>query len=764
MPFKASNIISLLFFLLFPAILFGQSVQLKGLVKDVDGKKLPHANVLILPDSTIVPSNLEGRFSTEVKAGLKRIKISYTGFERYQSTFLLQKDTTITFFLSPSIEQLEEVSVTANRYSQESLVSSSRTSTTTLSRKDITAIPALGGEADVVKTLQLLPGTARGMEGSSDLFVRGGAADQNLVLLDDAPIYNTSHLFGFLSVFNPDVLGKVEAITGGFPAEYGGRLSSVIDITSKNRIARQTHVSGNIGLIASRLFVEQPIIKDKVSVWVAGRRTYIDQVAGLINEELPYYFYDLNGKVIYKPGKQDELSFSYYGGEDILDLSQEEDDESFGFTSTYASGNKSQVFQWRHRNPGDWNVDLSLFHTSFHYDIRNVFEEDELIAYSFIEDYGAKLSFQKDSGWKGGSSKSGFEWTRHAVSPNVINSTGFFSDFLESSLNKGIIAHEMAAYVQQEWKLSSKWLVNAGIRGSLGLVQNSNYFTPEPRISVRYAVQENQAVKLSYSRMAQYMHRISNSAISTPTDIWYTVTDSVQPQTAHQLAVAWQKTLTAPDVLFSVEAYYKDMSKLIGFEEGTNLLLNSDFESKLIQGKGRAYGLEVLMRKEAGKFTGWLSYTLAWSWRQYNEINRGVWFPSRYDRRHNGAFVMQYELSNRWAASLVWEYISGSRFTPVIGQYVSPSPTLSGVELIPLFSGINQVKLADTHRLDLGIKFKSKPDRKFNWQISAGVNNVYNRASPIGIFIEQDETDGSLRYSQPGLFGLLPFLSFGFNF
>lgn len=263
--------------------------------------------------------------------------------------------------------------------------------------------------------------------------------------------------------------------------------------------------------------------------------------------------------------------------------------------------------------------------------------------------------------------------------------------------------------------------------------------------------------------MVQYLHRISNSAISAPTDIWYPVTDSIRPQTSHQVALAYQRKLKKPAIYLSVEAYYKTMNHLIGYEEGTNLFFNTDFESKLIQGRGRAYGLELLLKKESGKFSGWLSYTLSWSRRQFDEINTGTWFPSRYDRRHNGSVVMQYAFTKRFSLLMVWEFISGARFTPVIGQYVVFAPSLSGVDLIPLYSGINSVKLADAHRLDVGMKFRSKPTRKFQWHWFAGVYNVYNRANPVGINIVQDKEDNSLRYEQPGLFGLLPFISYGFK-
>jgi hypothetical protein len=248
-----------------------------------------------------------------------------------------------------------------------------------------------------------------------------------------------------------------------------------------------------------------------------------------------------------------------------------------------------------------------------------------------------------------------------------------------------------------------------------------------------------------------------------PTDIWYPVTDSIKPQTAHQLAAAWQYVPNETSLFFSIEAYYKSMADLVGYEEGTNLFLNTDFASRLIQGRGKAYGFEFLVRKNAGKFSGWISYTLSWSYRQYDQINRGDWFFSRYDRRHNGAIVLQYELTRRLTTSIVWEYISGSRFTPIIGQYTVVSPTLTGVDVIPVFSEINSVKLADAHRLDVGLKFKSKLGRKFQWHWFAGVYNVYNRATPVGIVIVPNEQDGSLSYQQPGLFGLLPFISYGFK-
>jgi hypothetical protein len=750
-------------FLILPFSARGQ-VQVSGFVKNELNEKLAFANILLLPDSTVLFTDSEGKFSKSFPASSKMFSISFIGYETLVQRLNIRRDTSVVFTLREKIGELKEVVVNSDRYIQEELLQSTRSGTTMLSPKDITGIPALMGEADVIKTLQLLPGTIRGVEGSSDLFVRGGAADQNLVLLDGAPIYNTSHLFGFLSVFNPDILKNVEAINGAFPAEFGGRLSSILNVNTRDDIPERTHVSADIGLISSRFFIEQPVLKNKMSIWLGGRRTYIDQVMHTIGEELPYFFYDLNGKVTLKPSPGDQIELSHYNGDDILDLFRDRNNDGRGFLTTYTSGNSAQSLTWSRDNVLGWRSELALNRSSYQYNIQNKFEENSLAAYSEIEDYGAQISFERDSIFNKASLKTGVSWMQHVVSPNVINSSGTIAELLESSSSGGKVAHELSVFGQHDWSLTNRWRITDGIRISMGLVNGKNYAVPEPRIAARYTLSKNRAMKLSYSRMAQYIHRISNSAVSTPTDVWYPVTKDIAPQTSHQFSAAWQRVIPSKKIFFSTEAYYKYMQNLVGYEEGTNLFFNTDFESKLIQGEGKSYGFEFLLRKDAGKFTGWISYTLSWTWRKYDEINNGKWFHARYDRRHNGAIVTQYSLGKRWGISVVWEFISGARFTPVVGQYTVLAPTLSGMDLIPVYSPINGVKLADTHRLDAGIKFRSKPGKKLQWQWFAGVYNAYNRANPIGIFIEQNERDNSLSYSQPGLFGLLPFISYGFKF
>lgn len=741
---------------------YSQTITINGTVRDREGELLPFASLLLLPDSISTSTDPKGKFSIRTKAGNKQLRLSYTGYKTIQSFFLLTQDTIIRLMPEHQVAELDEATVSEKRYSQSDWIETTRSGTVTVSADEVNSIPMLGGEADLIKVLQLLPGTIRGVEGSSDLFVRGGAADQNLVLLDDAPIYNTSHLFGFLSVFSPEILQRVESVNGGFPANYGGRLSSVMNVETISDVADETHVSGNIGLLASRLFIEQPLVKNKASFWITGRRTYVDQVVKMINEELPYFFYDVNGKLILTPTDRDNIQLSYYGGKDVLDIFRDRNNDGDGFLTTYNSGNNSQTLRWQRTLRGGWNGKLSLIRTAYSYDILNSFEDNRSVASSDIEDVGVKLLVSKKFN-SGASVIWGADWTRHEVSPSILTVSGTLSELFESSSSAGRTAHEVAAHAQYEWSVSSRWIINGGLRTSMAFVPNKKYIIPEPRISARYKIGKNETLKMSYSRMAQYVHRISNSAITSPTDIWYPVTDSIRPQTSHQVSIAWQR-LVSKKIYVSVESYYKSMDDIIGFEEGTNLIFNPDFQSRLIQGKGSAYGTEILIKKETGKLTGWISYTLSWAWRKFDELNGGGRFPSRYDRRHNGAIVIQYAFHKNWSVSGVWEYISGSRFTPVIGQFAITSPTGVGIDLLPVYAPLNSVRLADSHRLDLGIKFKSRTTKKFQSEIFAGVYNAYNRANPVGINIERNEKTGELKYNQPGLFGVIPFISYGFKF
>lgn len=745
-----------------PLALFGQTVLLRGMVNEKNGDPLPLAHLFIQPDSIHLAVGDNGKFEVRTTPGKKTVSVTFVGFKNKTITILVRYDTSIQIAMEPDIGQLKEVVISSDRYSSQDIQQSTRSSVHLITQSDVESIPVLGGEADLIKTLQLLPGVLRGVEGSSDLFVRGGAADQNLVLLDDVPIYNTSHLLGFVSVFNPDVLDKVESVNGGFPAEYGGRLSSILNVKTNSEIPDHTRVSGDVGIIASRLSIKQPLIKNKLGLHLAGRRTYIDRVMRAVDRELPYFFYDLNGKLVYKPSPKQEIKFSYYGGKDLLDIFRDRNNDGDGFLTSYESGNNSQSLQWSLQGLHASQTNVSLTRSKYQYNIINIFEDNQLLAASDIEDYSARIQWASDS-LAVGKFKTGLEWTQHTLSPSVVNTSGFIAELLESSASNGRLMQEAGAYAQYEFQKGKRWTINSGFRVSAAIAENKSYANPEPRLSGRYKINEQQSLKMSYSRMVQYLHRIANSAITSPADVWFPVTKDIKPQSAHQVGLAWQHFSPTSKIFLSTEVYHKTMNNLIGYEEGTNLFFNTDFESKLVQGKGKAYGAEVLIKKEAGKLTGWISYTLSWSQRQFDQINGGEWFYSRYDRRHNGALVMLYKLHPRWAISGVWEFVSGSRFTPVVGQYMVFAPTLTGADLIPVYTKVNEVKLSDTHRLDVGLRFKSKTGKRFQWDWFAGVYNAYNRANPIGINIEQD-AQGALRYMQPGLFGLLPFVSYGFKF
>jgi hypothetical protein len=755
----------LIFLFLLPLLAEAQSYQLKGAVTDSIGQPLSSAHIQLFGQKRkATASGADGEFTLTIPKGEYRIEISYTGFKKLIRTFILKSDTVVSFPLESKSEELSEVVISADRTLQSDQFQTTRMSTNTLSGKEISSIPVLGGEADLIKTIQLLPGVTKGADGTTDLFVRGGAADQNLVLLDGAPVYNTGHLFGFLSVFNPDMLDKVESINGAFPSEYGGRLSSILDVSSKSNFATKTKVKGNIGLLATRLMIEQPLVKNKLSVWVAGRRTYIDEVVKVVGQELPYFFYDFNGKILYRPRANSRLEITFYEGNDVLNFSNPTRSSlrNRNITTDFVLGNSTQTLRWD-RNYRNFNSTFSLYHTSFRYSISNTFQENKLYVNSSIEDIGGKWLLTSDSVKKNISFTIGTEVIRHQVAPNRINTSGEISELLKTSSTLPKTSMESSVFFQVNGKFTPQLSYSVGTRLSSAYVDNIFYFNPEPRVAVRFAVDSLTAIKASYSRMSQYLHRVSSAAVAFPTDIWYPVTNNVKPQTSDQIALGIQRTFPQRNLYVSVEGYYKWMHQLIGYREGASLLLNVDFEKQLVQGQGRAYGLEVLIKKEFGKLMGWISYTWAKSERQYDVVNGGQWFLARYDRRHNAALVLNYQLSKRWSVSSVFEFISGSRFTPIIGQYAVPSPTLVGVDLIPVYAPINSVKLADTHRLDVGIKFRPRPDKKFQGEWFAGIYNIYNRAAPIGVII-QPNGDGSFRYEQPGLFGLLPFVSYGFKF
>ena len=745
----------------------GQTNKIKIRIVDANSQQpLPFCNIQFLPSGKVISTDRLGQFRFDVEAGEEQMVISFIGYQTKRLPLNQAQDIPLEILLTPSVTTLKEVQITAMKTASIEQFQNVRPGEHVLRKEAVMQLPALAGEPDFIKALTLLPGATKGIEGTSDFFIRGGDADQNLVMLDGATVYNTGHLFGFLSVFNPSAVGEVSMMTGGFPAEYGGRLSSIIDVRSKELNKQKTFIEGGIGLISSRVSAEIPIFKDKLAIQLAGRRTYADQVVQLADIDLPYYFYDVNFNLDWEIKNGSRLHYGFYLGDDVLDFNRvrNEDIEGDERGTAFSIANMINTLSLEHRFSNRLLSRSTLHSTQFDYFINSFFQDNFVNVVSDIRDYGFTQKFTYQL--KGDHSlHGGFSATWHTVDPNLINSGGEISELIPSSEGEDQSVLENAVFT--EWEFGyGRFQGILGVRASSAHTGTSPYFNAEPRVALRYALPSDYAIKASYTRMSQYVHRVSSSSFALPTDVWYPVDDLVKPQNADQVTLGLSRLFTKSGIVASSEIYYKKMYNLIEFREGTNLVFSNEFRDALIQGNGESYGLELLLRKDEGRLKGWLSYTLSRTTRQFDEINNGLEFPARYDRRHNLALVTNYALSKRWAFSLVWEFISGARFTPIIGYYSVPNAAVTGVDLIPIYPERNSVSLQDSHRLDLSLTLKGRqtPGKRWygEWQFS--VYNAYNRATPVAIDLTFDEEQNTYRYEQPGLFGLLPSVSYHFKF
>ncbi len=710
-------------------------------------------------------ANAYGFYSMTLPAGTYIFTVQSLGYQPLVDTLRLAGNTVHHFRLLPLQIQLEEIVVREDEQDSEEERSRAGMGVIRLPMKLLQSMPSLGGEADVMKMVQLMPGVVQGVEGTTSLFVRGGDADQNLILLDEATVYNTGHLLGFFSVFNPETLKNVTLLKGSFPPSYGGRLSSVLDIRMKEGNNRQYTAEGGIGLLSSRLTVQGPIQKGKSSFMIAGRRTYVDQVAKAAGRMVPYYFYDINAKVNIHLSDKDKLFYSTYLGDDVLDVisnrpdtaNDEVDRVRFGFKT----GNYTNTLRWNHVHNQKLFSNLSLIQTHFRYNVQSQFWDNTLLARSSINDIGLKADYTY---YKSTSNQVSFGASAvlHAFRPNLVNTSGDIAEFVGSRRGPLLSTLESGLYAQQDRQWGNLAAIY-GLRLSMANVPARSYFGAEPRLSLRYRLAGNQSMKLGYSRMKQYMHLVSSSSFALPTDLWYPVTDSIKPQTADQVALGYNKGFDKAGVTFTAEAYYKWMRNVIEYRPGAQLLLNNNYAGELTSGKGSAYGLELLLQRNEGRLSGWISYTLSWSRRQFDEINEGEPFFARYDRRHNLAIVGTFELSRRLAFSATWVYLSGARFTPPVGQFAVPNSGFSGVEVLPIYPSRNSIQLPASHRLDVNLIIKRRPGRKWSGEWHLGAYNVYNRAQPFRIDVGLDK-GGNYRYEALGLFGFIPSIAYNFKF
>lgn len=756
----------LLIFLLFVGFRLSAQLTVSGTVTDsLSGEQILFASVVNEATGIGAITNEYGFFTITVPLDTFVVSINYLGYKPLNLMVHKENLKSLKFKLVKENNSIEVVTIKVNRSAQEEMHRSTQMSAIKIPLKNIRNIPSIGGETDVIKVVQLMPGVQSGGEGGTGMYVRGGDVDQNLVLLDEAPLYNIGHLFGFFSVFNQDAIKDMTLYKGAFPGKYGGRLSSILDIRQNEGNVTEFHGKGGLGLLSSRLMLEGPIKKGKGSFMLAGRRTYIDQVFKWVGSFLPYYFYDVNAKLNYKIDDKNHIYLSSYVGNDLLRFDQNEVSESALFDFGFTLGNVTGTARWNRLINEKLFANFSFIYTNFDYNISGQFEDNSLFISSAINDYGLKADFEYYKSPRH-QFKYGASTIFHQFRPNIVNSTGEVAEFINSDRGEFLGTLENGIYIDHNYQPdSSKWEFRNGLRLSSAHVDGKNYFGIEPRFSMRYGVTPASNIKLSFSTMRQYLHLVTSSTVALPTDLWYPITDRVKPQTSHQGALGYSYFSQKLKTTFSIEGYYKYMFNLTEYKEGANLLLNDDFESELLQGNGDSYGAEFLVKRDQGRWNGWIAYTLSWSKRYFDELNGGVPYFSTYDRRHVLNIVQNLRMTKRWSLGAVWSFSTGSRFTPQTGVYAMPNASLTGIDWIPVYPERNSVQMSASHRLDINFIWKSKETKKFKGEWHFGVYNTYGRATPWRVEVQPvEDSPGEFEYVQPGLFGVIPSIAYNFEF
>ncbi|WP_245904990.1 TonB-dependent receptor [Pontibacter mucosus] len=755
-------------FISWPAWAQRQVVQ--GYVRAAsNGEALIGATVTSPESGAGTITNENGYYTLSLPEGEHTLQATYIGYTTGTRTIrVATTGQSINFILQPASNELQVVEIQASSLEQK--LNDTRMSVETLSSTEAKLLPALFGEVDLVKTLQLKPGIQSGGEGTSGLYVRGGGPDQNLVLLDDAMIYNPSHLFGFFSVFNPDAVRSVELYKGGFPAQFGGRLSSVVDVKMNRGNNERISSSGGLGLISSRLTVDGPILKDKLNFSVSGRRTYVDIFTRQINRlkegdddfsPIPdYYFYDLNANLSYTLDAKNDLTFSGYFGRDFFGF----DDSGFSFGFDW--GNTMGTLRWRHKFSDNLFASTSLTSTGYKYNINNKIDIFSFKLTSQVQDYTLKSDFDWFVG-NGHSLKFGAQATHHDFTVGRLN---FESEDSTQNFGAGntYSGSEFGLYASDDFVLSPMLSFNYGLRLSGFNSGSKTYAALEPRASVKYTLNEHTSLKASYASMMQYVHLLTNSGASLPTDIWYPSGQGVRPQRSQQAALGVSHLFGKGRFLLTNEVYYKWMQHQIDFRDGANLFVNDSLENEFLFGKGESYGNELYLEKVSGKTTGWLGYTLSWTYRKFDEINNGRRFPARHDRRHDISLVLMHQLNKRLSLTGAFVYGSGSPYSVPIARFAFQDVEGKDPSIVPIYEDRNSYRLAAYHRLDLGAVLKLKP-RRGEADLTFSVYNVYNRRNPYFIYFEQQKDRSNqqivgFQAKQVSLFPVIPSVTYNFKF
>ncbi|MFV0554580.1 MAG: TonB-dependent receptor [Mangrovibacterium sp.] len=767
---------------------------LSGYISDAaNGEKLISATVYETAKLQGTNSNVYGFYSITLPEGNYEIVFSYIGFKTVVKQVELKSNLEINVAMEASEGEIEEITVTGQIIKRK--FDNSQMSMENLSMKMVESMPVFFGEADIMKYLQLMPGVQSGSEGTSGLYVRGGSPDQNLIIIDGVPVYNASHLFGFFSVFNSDALKDVSLYKGGFPARFGGRLSSVVDVRMKEGNEKELHGGAQIGLIASKFYLEGPIVEDKTAFHISARRTYSDLITKPMSksmsdgdDEFGYYFYDVNAKINHKFSEDSRLYLSVYAGRDKADIESEYTDEysdehtssstTDNFTSQLYWGNITTALRWNYvfNRKLFLNTTLTysdyIFNTtqegysSYTWDGETDFEDYSYTYKSGITDWSAKFAFdwypvpQHDV-------KFGGDYIYHTFNPGVDVYSYTENDsepFKADNSQDKVYADELRAYVEDNFELGYRLKANVGVHLSAFHVGDTWYSSLEPRFSMNYLLTDDLSFKLSYAKMQQYLHLLTNTTIGLPTDLWLPTTEKVKPQISHQYATGlvyggFEK------VELSAEAYYKEMENVIEYTEGASFFsVGAGWEDLVASGRGKAYGVELMAKKDIGKTTGWIAYTWAKTERQFDELNFGNWFPAKYDRRHDVSIVLTHKFSEKFDIGATWVYGTGNAMS-LPTQYVGvhdEDDVRWGNNLVGHLDQRNNYRMPAYHRLDLGMNFNKKKERGVRtWNIS--VYNAYSRQNPYYLYLQQ-QNDGSYALQQISLFPIIPSVSYIFKF
>ena len=718
-------------------------------------------------------TNAYGFFSYKLEPGQYTMTVSYIGYRTLVRTIKIDSDKRLDLTLVPE-NSIGEIVVTAEKRNDN--VVNAQMGVAKVNLSEIRNVPVIFGERDVLKTLQLLPGIKSAGEGNSGFYVRGGSADQNLILLDEAPVYNASHLLGFFSTFNSDAIKDVSVFKGGMPAQYGGRLSSVLDIRMNDGNKKEFTAEGGIGLISSRLKLEGPIVKDKSSFMISGRRTYADAFLALAKDTSirnnTLYFYDLNAKANYQLDEKNTIFLSGYFGRDELGLNQ-----TFGFDW----GNATATLRWNHLYSNRLFSNTSVIYSNYNYVIENFIEENNFKVSSSIIDLNLKQDFQLSLN-NSHNLRFGLDLVNHRIAPGSITSDA------GSSVNEETIeqrnGNEVSAYVSDEWEVNDKFNIVYGLRLSSfflrgpgmfnlydteGQISSSkeygrsdlvkSYFRLEPRLSASYLLTESSSLKASYTRNSQNLHLMSNSTASSPTDLYIMSSNNVRPEIADQIAAGFFRNFNEDKYEFSAEVYYKTMLNQIEYRSGTDLRGNKNVEADLLYGEGRAFGLELFVKKRFGKLNGWIGYTISKTERLFDDIDNGNWFNAKQDRTHDLSLVGIYKAGPRWTLSSTFVYNTGNAVTFPAGKYQINNQTYF------YYPARNADRMPDYHRLDVAATLEAKPGKKLESSWSIGFYNVYGRKNAYAINFQDDPDDKTKTQAvKTTLFGLIPSITWNFKF